>query len=300
MRKHVDRAPEIRENKSEILHYDDPDLQVMCRKNYLPKGIIFPEMTIHWHNDLEFIYVQEGRVGYQLNGHSVVMNEGEGIFVNSRQLHVIMSPEENTILNCIIFHPMLLCSSKLIEKEYVTPITDNDEIPYILLSEKVEWQCELLHRLSRLYETSEVEKNELNIVAGIFEIWKILYDNIEVKDEKHRKYDYNLEIVTKMLKYIHTNFYEKITLDDLCKNGGVGRTNCTKLFDKYVGMTPMEYVRTYRITKSIEFLADTDMSISQIAYEVGFSGSSYFTESFREHVGMNPLEYRKQCKGRNE
>ena len=57
-------------------------------------------MSVHWHSDVEFIYIKKGFVSYQLNDRIIRLNEGEGIFVNSRQLHMIIL-EENECLTAL-------------------------------------------------------------------------------------------------------------------------------------------------------------------------------------------------------
>ena len=71
--------PDIKEDGSESIRYDDPDFPLFCRRNFIPANWILPGMTIHWHSDLEFIYVKKGSAFYQLNDCTVKMNEGEGI-----------------------------------------------------------------------------------------------------------------------------------------------------------------------------------------------------------------------------
>ena len=84
-----------------------------------------------------------------------------------------------------------------------------------------------------------------------------------------------------------------MTLDLLCRAGGVGRTACTKLFQKYVNTTPIDYVRRYRIAKSIELLQSTDKTVTEIAYETGFAGVSFFAKTFKKATGITPGQLRK-------
>jgi len=56
----------------------------------------------------------------------------------------------------------------------------------------------------------------------------------------------------------------------------------------------VSYLTEYRISKSIELLADSSRSMTEIAWKCGFSGSSYFTETFRKRLGCTPTEYREK------
>lgn len=286
------RLPDISSDGSEKVHYDNPDFLIFCRKNYLYANSTFPGMSLHWHADVEFIYVVRGRIGYQLNGSKVIMKAGEGIFVNSKQLHVIVSEDSDCLLYCLIFHPMILCSSKYIEENFVAPVIFNSSAPYLLLSNNVKWQGEILRCINEMYDLSVCRNSESEMMQKLFELWTALYRNMD-KSEPLVRYDGSLDAIKRMIHYIHDMYTNRIMLDDLCSAGGVGRTNCAKLFEKYTGCTPIDYVINYRISKSTELLVSTDMAITRIALEVGFSSASFFAETFRKKIGVTPQEFRK-------
>lgn len=288
-------TPDINDDGSEKIHYDNPDFQLFCRRNYNLANSCFPGMTIHWHSDLEFIYVYEGETSYQLNGRRVLMKAGEGIFVNSNQLHLIVSENSDCGLYCIIFHPTILCSSKYIEEKFVAPIITDESTPYLMLSETVDWQNEILQYQRKLYELSVSENREPEMMQLLFALWTVLYKNLDLSENRER-YDGSLNIVRRMLRFVHDNYNRKITLNDLCRAGGVGKTCCSELFRKYVSCSAIEYVINYRITKSIELLLNTDMSVTEIALESGFSGGSFYAETFRKKLGISPQEFRKKGK----
>ncbi|MBO4981052.1 MAG: helix-turn-helix transcriptional regulator [Lachnospiraceae bacterium] len=285
--------PDIREDGSENIRYDNPDFPLFCRRNFIPRKRILPGMSVHWHSDVEFIYIKKGSASYQLNGCVVRMQEGEGIFVNSRQLHMLILDDNECLLDCIIFHPMLLCASKHIEEKFVYPVISNASAPYVMLHESVPWEREVLTRLSLLYELSNRGDCELEMLKTVYDIWALLSHNIPKKPSKSNEYDGGFEIIKRMIAYIEEHYRETVTLDLLCRAGGVGRTACTKLFQKYVNTTPIDYVRRYRIAKSIELLQSTDKTVTEIAYETGFAGVSFFAKTFKKATGITPGQLRK-------
>lgn len=287
--------PDIKEDGSENIRYDNPDFPVFCRRNFIPAGVILIGMSVHWHSDIEFVYIKKGSAFYQLNGETVKMNAGEGIFVNSRQLHVIVPGDENCELDCVIFSPIILCASKDIAENFVTPLISAEAAPYLLLHETVPWERKLLKNLSLLYELSLKENSKLKMMERIYRIWELLYENLPRKanaDKKGKTKNEGFECIKRMIAYIQENYRENITLDSVCRAGGVGRTACTKLFSKYVNSTPIDYLRHYRISKSIELLTATDLTVTQIAYETGFSGASFFAKTFRKVTGITPCQLR--------
>ena len=59
-----------------------------------------------------------------------------------------------------------------------------------------------------------------------------------------------------------------------------------------VGMTPVDFVRHIRLLRAQKLINDTDQSLTQIAYSVGFSDPKYFSKVFKREMGVTPSEYR--------
>lgn len=68
----------------------------------------------------------------------------------------------------------------------------------------------------------------------------------------------------------------------------------TTLFPIRTPDTPIRYVTKLRLRKSLADLLDSDACITDIAYEYGFCGASYYCESFQKYYGMSPLQYKKR------
>jgi transcriptional regulator GlxA family with amidase domain len=69
-------------------------------------------------------------------------------------------------------------------------------------------------------------------------------------------------------------------------------------FHTAIGLSPMEYLQSLRITEAKELLRQSNLSVSEIAWRVGLNDTSYFSKLFREQVGMAPLRYRGAVRGK--
>ncbi len=283
---------DIKSDGSEVLHYDNPEFPVFIRKNTIPANCCFSDISLHWHEDLEFIYVLAGDIGYFVDGEHIVMKAGEGIFVNAKHMHLICNANLGCTLLCVIFPPTILCSTEHMASKMVNPILNAKELAYLLLSEQVPWQRLVLAGVKDVYDCSLQENGEADILSAVYRLWGELYRNVAIKAEEPHK-DENLILIKKMLDYLYQNYDQKITLHDICVNAGIGKNKCTELFRRYTNMSPMEYLRHYRVEKGVQLLKDTDLSVTEIAYEVGMSGASYFAESLRACRGCTPTQIRK-------
>lgn len=293
------KMADIRSDASEVFHYDIPDYPMQYRKNHICAEWDFSDISIHWHDEIELTYVVSGSIRHQLNGSAITMHAGEGIFINSRQLHLIETNHEECELYCLIFHPTLLCSSNYIAEKYVSPIIENDEIPYIFLSEETAWQKKIFDRIVDMEGKLAQNNGTLRVMQNLYEIWETLYENIQFKP-KEEPVNRGLSQVKQMMTYVQTNYQNKLTLMEICDAGMVGKTKGIQLFEQYLHLTPMEYVNHYRVEKAAYLLRETDWSITAIAYETGFAESSYFAKAFRKRIGMSPKEYRKEMAVRSQ
>lgn len=88
------------------------------------------------------------------------------------------------------------------------------------------------------------------------------------------------------------DFSKDWKLDDLIAKAHMSRSNLMRVFRKATGQTPIEYLVRLRIQKAMELLRNSNLSITEIAMEVGFNDSNYFTRQFRRIVGKSPRSFR--------
>lgn len=284
---------DIKDDCSERVRYDYPDFPVYVRRCFLS---VFPDFSAdrHWHDDIELIYVISGEIKYNVSGEMVSVKAGEGMFVNSRQLHFGYSDEKKECdFICILFHPVLLCNSKMLEDKFVHPIIESD-LSYLLFEDN-EQNKNILQSIRQIFESKDDKSAPLTIQSCVFSLWKELFEKIGAVDEYATHSDGRISVLKKMMSFIHENHKEKITLAEIANSGGVSKRSCGYFFMKYLNQTPISYLCDYRLRKSVELLIQTDMTVLQISAEVGFSGAGYYAECFRKKYGISPANYRKQA-----
>lgn len=284
---------DIREDGSEVFHFDIPDFPLSIKHNYIPAYACINDISIHWHEEIEITYVFEGSVYHQLNGKRVKLTAGEAIFINSKQLHLIQSDNQDCVLYCLIFHPMLLSASNYLAKKYVLPIIENGTLDYFFLKENDEKQKQILDAIVRIKELEDDPCFEIKAMSVLHDLWLGLYEVLPRTKENEVIVNEDLHKVQKMLSLIHRSYSDNISLEDICMAGAVGKTKGTQIFTQYLNMTPVEYLVNYRLEVAAKQLVETNKSVTDIALESGFSDSSYFARAFRKGMGMSPLEYRE-------
>ena len=85
-----------------------------------------------------------------------------------------------------------------------------------------------------------------------------------------------------------------LTLLELAAESGYSRSHFLRVFHATTGITPHHYVLMRRIERARQLLAETDLSIAEIAYRCGFANQAHLTLAFRRDCGVTPGEYRRQ------
>lgn len=285
---------ELKDDRSERVHYNLSDYTIYIRSGLLSH---YPNYAApnHWHDDIEMIVILDGEMKYNVNGEIINLINGNGILVNSRQMHFGFSDVRSECdFICILLHPMLLCSTSSYENDFVLPIIRNNAIPYIFLDTNITWQKKILEQIHFMYTRKDLKTMPLDVQAAFSAIWSLLYENIPRNDNILHSQSSDLSITKNMVGFIQKYYAKKISLMDIAASGAVGQSKCCKLFAKYFNETPNIYLTQYRLNKSIELLHNTDISITEIAFSVGFSGASYYAETFRKWFGMSPTEFRNK------
>ena len=97
--------------------------------------------------------------------------------------------------------------------------------------------------------------------------------------------------VQRMQDYIEKNRTEDITLSELAGASLFSPWYSYRLFREYIGLTPTEYIRKYRLTQAARRLRTGKVKVIDAAYDAGFSNADTFTRAFYREFGLNPGDY---------
>ncbi|XOQ52222.1 MAG: hypothetical protein ACFWT7_02410 [Succiniclasticum sp.] len=283
----------LRQDYSLKIHYDWPDYPIYIQKHRLSE---YPQhrTVVHWHDDVELVVVQKGQMSYNINGISMHLKQDEGVFINARQTHFSYPMDDGECTFIIVqIHPRLLESVPAVRAQFVDPITTNASLPYLMLSYKTLWQARILQLVRNMYRVKDSPTAPLQALADFAEIWALLYEHTgQVAQETVE--DQDLTITKNMIGFIQQHYEQHITLEDIAAAGAVGQSKCCQLFARYYRISPINYVKEYRLDQGAYLLRHTDRPVTEVALSVGFSDTSYFTKCFRQWSGRTPRDYRQE------
>lgn len=252
--------------------------------------------VLHWHEDLQFIYVLEGTVCVKTLEEEEILSTGEGIFTNKNVIHYSVC-RSNPCRYQLFRIPERFVSFYMGSpaEKLTRAITDNPKISLIPLFPSVEWRAEallLLQRLVRLED--EKEENPLypyDVLTELARLWRIFLRNVKIPE--HLPKNIVSLRMKNILEFIESHYAEEVTLEDLAASAGVSKTEALRCFRQTLRTTPYRYMLEYRLSKAADLLAETDLPIGEIAGLAGFHQQSYFGKRFKEKTGMSPGNFRR-------
>ncbi len=176
-------------------------------------------------------------------------------------------------------------------------------IPIILLTAKAttEDRIEGLKGGADAYLTKPFNKEELFIrlekLIGLRKnLQKRYSETIGILKSEKSKTEPTLEdiFLQKLIKVVQDRIDDSdLAVVHLCRAAKLSNTQVNRKLKALTGKTPSQFIRSIRLQKAMELLKTTDLNISEIAYEVGFSDPNYFSRSFSEEFGYPPNVLRK-------
>lgn len=254
---------------------------------------------MHWHEDLQFVYVQKGVMTMRTLAEAVEVGAGEGLFVNKGVLHRVEklagahyrlfrfpdyflgfylgSPARALVDKVLAAGPSLL---------HFRPGADGEALRQ-------------LARLSALEDAKAIADNALpnplyayEVMLRLAELFLGVCRRAELPDS--RPLGLTGQRMQKILRYIEQHYPEEISLEDLAASANVSKSECLRCFRQTMQTTPYKYLVEYRLLRAALLLKNTQDSVGEIAARVGFRLTSHFGRCFREKTGLTPREYRQK------
>ena len=284
-------------SKEELLPGFSPDFPYIATCAELDK-YLEPIVPWHWHRTVELFYMKSGSLEYTTPKGKWTFPAGSGGFVNSNVLHStsFQTSTDSNIQLLHLFDPAFLSGEhgSRMEAKYILPLTTAPGVEIIPLYPDDPAQAVILEEIKQAFDLSEQEWGyEFTLRAALSKIWLKLFELARPAMEQGMSSKDSDDKIKMLMVYIHEHYGEPISVEQLAQTAHISKRACFRLFQDTLHMTPVEYIRSYRLQKACQMLAKSKESVTQIAYNCGLGSSSYFGKTFRDALGCSPMEYRK-------
>jgi AraC-like DNA-binding protein len=100
--------------------------------------------------------------------------------------------------------------------------------------------------------------------------------------------------VGEALSHLERNIHNEVNLDEMASIANMSSRSFLRVFRSATGTSPLAWMLGQRINRACVLLRHTDKPVTEIAFEVGFNDSNYFTRQFKKTTGFSPREYRRR------
>lgn len=257
----------------------------------------FTVVPAHWHNDMEIIYIKKGKGIITVDLIPFEVSSGDIVVVPPGQLHsieqlsdcsmeyeniifqlsMLMVPQGDTCTEKF-FQPLM--QGKILFGNYYSP---NAPL-YPVLSDCLNTMDDICRTFAPGYQ--------LAIKGQLFSFFYGLTASVTAPLPKRNHK--SLDRLKDILKYVETNYHEKITIADAAKICGFSESHFMKFFKANMAVSFTDYLNDYRLTMAARLLISSSDSIVNIAAETGFENLSYFNRIFKRKYQCTPTVFRSR------
>jgi len=263
---------------------------------------VFPERSFepHTHDFTELVVVQHGRAMHVVDDRAYPVSAGDVFVVQPNDVHAYRDMVGLDICS-IAFDPELLfdADSDLFGIPgfhmlfHLEPAFRRDHA----LPSRLRLTKEQIHYVIGFVEAMEEELSERapGYVAMLRAHFALLVGFL-ARNYTSRGDNASERLVrmSRVVAYIEDHYSEPLTLDGLAEMACMSRNTLIRAFRRCYGTTPMDYLIRRRLRRSTELLLRREATVTEVAYAVGFSNSSYYARQFRRRYGRSPSRYRRE------
>ncbi len=270
----------------EELHYDDKfpvSIRIVSIENY----------PLHYHPDVEFIFVLHGQIRLRLGSNDYLLKEGSVFVCNGNEVHsMICSDHGNTVALIQVSNAAFSKYYPNLSRSCYRTYTENPEDERLKLLRK-----ELANLLSNdALKPHHYQQNNVAIVKKLLNYLEANFNYFYVKDKivMNKPLD-NFALtqrISRIILSVYENHYRKLSISELSKRENLSTFYLSHCIQKSIGLSFRELLSFARVESSQALVLDETVDLKDIYGMVGFSATQYFNSHFLYWFGMAPDEYR--------
>ena len=264
----------------------------------------FPNVSLHWHEQMEIIYIKRGSGRVSVNLKPYHVTGGSIIPVLPGELHAIDGdPGVRMEYENIIFSLSLLENGDgedWCRRHVLEPLRNRK----LFFERPIPWGSAFYQEASAALDAADVacEKRlpgySLLVKSQLFLFIHALYTNRMKEETAMERQNNHSDKLKALLAFVKDHYGEPLSVDDAAAITGYSSAHFMRLFRQETGQTFIAFLNDYRLAAATYFLRETQDSVSSVASTCGFDNLSYFVRSFHKKYGVSPGVYRKKINKR--
>ena len=276
--------------ESIITEKNDLPLAEIFEFRKYPKGFTFGP---HSHDNLEINFVKKGTCKMKFDDEVVTFQANDCMVIYSGIKHTFLVENQPAELIQLEFSMDIfpeLKADHLMEEHLVFL---HNVLTHSQSFLKISMHKPLMSLIERIVDELSQKRENYMLLTRLYysEMFLIISRHLNevLKYTKKPQSD----LLNKAIQIIYSRYFEKITVEQIADECEISARYLRKLFEKEIGLSPVEFISILRIKNSKELLHNASVSIKEIAFSTGFENQQYFSKRFKQNTGVSPLEYRK-------
>lgn len=254
------------------------------------------EYPIHFHDDLEVVYVLEGSVGLKNGYYNYVLKQGDIFILNDREIHSFTKTDEPNMVMMLQMDLSYFSNyyGNLKNNFFITDMHDDDESLDILRNILGRIMMEILEK-GYGYEHKVIESTH-NLLACLLSDFQyfVMEDGKFINEAKNKGNKVLAGRLRRITDYMYENYTRKLTLNEIAEKEHLSIYYLSHVIKEATGLSFQDLLSFIRVEESEKLLLGTNKKIGAISEEMGFSAVRYYIKHFKTWFDMHPLEYRKK------
>ncbi len=264
----------------------------------------FSSVPLHWHNEMELIYVKKGTAVITIDMNDYTLKSGSIAIILPGHLHGIQKATyccsleyENIIFDLKMLYPK---HGDNLTKEFFNNLVNSScKCPCCITSDTPYYNT-ILSCLDEADNICSEFHNGYNLAIRsclykfFYTLNNIINQNVLLSHHTYKKTqsDY-IDRIKLITKYIEQHYNEDISIKKMADICGISQSHFMKFFKEHIGTSFIDYLNDYRLITASRLLS-SDSSITQIAVLCGFNNISYFNRLFKKKYNMSPRQFKKE------
>ncbi len=250
-------------------------------------------VSLHWHEELEIVYVYEGPLYLTIDNQDYIGKKGDIFIVNPKEIHKMYVQDVGVRYGTLLFSLNLLLfqENDEITRKYLQPLSMGDVMFYHTLrnEELSEQLFSIITEIVRLNK-EKVPAYRFGTKALLLQIIFLLFNNhMEISSLQSRK---NSTLNREIISYIGEHYTTDLSLMDIANKFHMSYKYFSRYFKNTFNTTLSDYIMKLRLERAELLLSQAELSVTEISLQTGFNNISFFIRSFKKAYGMTPLQYR--------
>lgn len=252
-----------------------------------------------YHPETELVRMLKGHVVLQLDGASCTFREGDIFLIPGNAVHYYRYFSEDVKYCSLIFSPdaITMQPDHFFQKTFVQPLSEGRlQLPALLQPGHPAYEGICAQFDTFPYAHMFTEDYQARRFSALMNICLLLLPYSTILSEDRPSLDPGNNAVRMCMRYIHSRYNYKITLETLAHHCHLHPNYLCALFKSYTGQTLFDYLVRFRVETAAQLLKNEELSISSVCELVGIHSESHFYRKFKEIMGISPKAYAKQHK----